>query len=134
MNASGFTHRIPVSEQAFVGGLECQYGDAPLGYYRYHYWINSDTPKSHENYIFVGKNVGCICISLIQEKESGFRILFRSSFVKWWNLINLISYIYFLGLENALTRCSNIWDWQKVKFENCSLKRSHANYMRWAFS
>ena len=52
--------------------------DAPLGYYRYHYWINADSCKDHENYIYAGKNCGIVLISVRAEKTA-YRVLIRSA-------------------------------------------------------
>lgn len=92
----GFGSRVPKREQIFIGGREDRIEDAPLGYYRYHFWINSDTAKPHENYVFIGKHVGFINVSLMQEKDRLFRMLFRSAMVND-NLNKLLS--QFIGVE-----------------------------------
>ena len=82
MKDAGFNQKIPKNEHIVIGGRDDKLVDAPLEYYRFHYWINSDTAKQHENYVFMGKNVGFICISLMEEKNGHFRILIRSALVK----------------------------------------------------
>jgi len=99
---------VPKSEHTFIGGREDRIEDAPLGYYRFHFWINSDTAKLHENYVFVGKNAGFISISLMQEKDNRWRLLFRSALVSITD--NEQSY-YLLGMEINDLRL------QKLEFE-----------------
>lgn len=81
MQYLGFTSKVPKNEHSILGGSDERLDDAPLGYYRFHYWINSDTSKPHDNYIFMGKHSGFICISLLEENEHQFRVLIRSVLV-----------------------------------------------------
>lgn len=81
MKDAGFNQKIAKNEHTVVGGRDDKLDDAPLEYYRFHYWNNSDTAKQHENYVFMGKHAGFICISLMQEKNEQFRVLIRSALV-----------------------------------------------------
>ena len=72
---SGLDQRIPKNDHTIVGGRDDKLNDAPLEYYRFHYWINNDTAKQHENYVFIGKSSGFVCISLMQEKNGQLELL-----------------------------------------------------------
>lgn len=79
LKSIGFNGIVPEHEGRFLAGLEKgAIADAPLGYYRYHYWINADTCKEHENYIYAGKNCGIVLISVRPEKNS-YRVFIRSA-------------------------------------------------------
>lgn len=60
-----------------MAGSDAPIYDAPIGYYRFHYWINGDTCKNHDNYIYLSKHCGTVLISMQAEKNS-YRVLIRS--------------------------------------------------------
>lgn len=78
---AGFVSTVPKNEHSFLGGHDKKIEDAPLGYYRFHFWINSDTSKPHENFVFSGKHSGFICVSIVQDKDEQYRVLIRSAMV-----------------------------------------------------
>ncbi len=91
LQSIGFKGQVPNNEGFFLGSLQDQQHsieEAPLGYYRYHYWINADTCKEHENYIYSGKNCGIILISVRAEK-SAYRVLIRSALAWKACLVNV---------------------------------------------
>lgn len=75
---AGFRSTVPKNEHSFLGGHDKTIEDAPLGYYRFHYWINSDSSKPHENFLFSGKYSGFICVSMLQDTNEYYRVLVRS--------------------------------------------------------
>lgn len=82
----GLHSQVPTSERAFLGGLGADIEDAPIGYYRFHFWHNADTSKEHSNYVFLGKHSGYVCISLMAdasyaEGRQFYRILIRTVMV-----------------------------------------------------
>ena len=101
MAGAGFSQTIPKNEHSIIGGRDDKLDDAPLEYYRFHFWINADTAKEHENYVFLGKNAGFICISLMQEKNGQFRVLIRSAMVRIHNCCCFNYIIIILGLEDS---------------------------------
>lgn len=77
MQSIGFTGSVPLNEGSFLAGSDAPIDDAPIGYYRFHYWINGDTCKSHDNYIYLSKHCGIVLVSLQAEKNN-YRVLIRS--------------------------------------------------------
>jgi hypothetical protein len=88
LRLQGLSHLVPWSERTCLEGLDQQdsAADAPIGYYRFHYWLNSDTQKPHQNYTFVGKHAGFVAVSVIEEeniltKDRHYRALVRTVLV-----------------------------------------------------
>lgn len=60
--------------------------DAPLGYYRFHYWKTDQQPKEHDNYMGTAKGAGPVCVSVVRGAgeaagSSYYRLLVRTKFV-----------------------------------------------------
>lgn len=88
LKIEGFEQSVPLNEKLCLAGecRESELTDAPIGYYRFHYWTNADTYKDHSNFTFLGKLAGYVCVSVIEEtnlraKTSAYRVLIRTLFV-----------------------------------------------------
>lgn len=104
---------VPVEEKLFAAGDGDVIEDAPIGYYRFHYWKTDETPKGHDNYLAITKEAGPICVSVIrgtsaqQGEESGaggyYRLLIRTIFVQRGKVacvsIDLSLFIQLLGVQ-----------------------------------
>ncbi len=81
-------NEVPVDDKLYAAGDGDVIEDAPIGYYRFHFWKTDLIPKDHDNFLAITKEAGPICISLRrsaseEESEEGFyRILVRTVFVR----------------------------------------------------
>ena len=89
---AGFSSPVPLNEKLFAAGDGDVIEDAPIGYYRFHYWKTDLIPKEHDNYLAMTKEAGPIVVSVIRSPSNGkdssyYRLLIRTIFV-------LILYIF----------------------------------------
>eukprot|EP00923_Selenidium_pygospionis_P056533 GHVN01098663.1.p1 GENE.GHVN01098663.1~~GHVN01098663.1.p1 ORF type:complete len:1044 (-),score=78.17 GHVN01098663.1:3087-6218(-) len=81
LGRNGYAYSIPSATHSFSSGDGDLMEFAPLGYYRFHFWKNSKTPKEHKNYLGVDRTLGHFCISLLQESQwqrRYYRLLIRT--------------------------------------------------------
>lgn len=84
LGEAGFMSSVPIDEKLFAAGDGDVIEDAPIGYYRFHFWKTDDVPKDHDNYLAITKEAGPICVSVVRGTgpTGGFyRLLIRTIFV-----------------------------------------------------